>query len=539
MSKATRDSATARALQARIDARGTGKLVSGDTGPVVHLLNGDILAATSPADDRRLVRLLELAGLVDPPQSAVLTSVAEAGGDVFGELLALGLGAQVDPFLRERFVQNLCDFVSAAGAPRWIEQKGVFVDNIQMGHAPAQLLGEVCRLVDLSHAADVAGLLVRGPTPPGPDPIRAVIAGALSAEPRTADSILGSVPVEPTRARVVLAELLVDGVAGQQVDPNEALYEDDTLATAVRSPPPAATARPPEPPARAAAPPPQPVAPQPVAPQQAPVPPSPTTPLPKPPPPPPPPPPAPRPPPGATRAGAPAPTGSRALPPRKHQELDDDLIEDESVDVVVPKVEPSSPPQHLNAFLSRTAAIDDDDLGFFGDHDHGRGGAADGQFRTASRNLDRIEVEAAEEDDEPIEMSDSSAPFGAPTLTEEEAKAKIAVASEVLGTVCAAFDEAEGPGRGRAVVQLLVDGSPASFAPLLRGLRVDASGALPAPRLLRHLATRPPTEHRQLLNGCLVDLLERALSTAADDLPEEAIDQVLESVAGYRSRLGL
>jgi phosphoglycolate phosphatase-like HAD superfamily hydrolase len=89
------------------------------------------------------------------------------------------------------------------------------------------------------------------------------------------------------------------------------------------------------------------------------------------------------------------------------------------------------------------------------------------------------------------------------------------------------------------VVQLLVDGVPNQFAALLHDLRIDDEGALPIRTMLRNLADRPPTEHRQLLNNSLADIIERALSTAADELPDEAIDEVLESVAGYRSRLGL
>ena len=57
--------------------------------------------------------------------------------------------------------------------------------------------------------------------------------------------------------------------------------------------------------------------------------------------------------------------------------------------------------------------------------------------------------------------------------------------------------------------------------------------------MLRNLFNRPATEHRQLLHKCLVDIIERALSSAADELPEDHFDHVLASVAGYRQRLGL
>ena len=129
--------------------------------------------------------------------------------------------------------------------------------------------------------------------------------------------------------------------------------------------------------------------------------------------------------------------------------------------------------------------------------------------------------------------------YGAPPLTPGEARTKLQVANEVLGTVVDAFDVADGRGRGRAVVQLLVDGVSRRFAPLMKDLTVSDRGALPREALLKNLSTRPVPEHRMLLHNSLVDIIERALSSAADALPEEHLDTVLESVAGYRKRLGL
>ena len=109
----------------------------------------------------------------------------------------------------------------------------------------------------------------------------------------------------------------------------------------------------------------------------------------------------------------------------------------------------------------------------------------------------------------------------------KHAVGKLAVANEVLEAVVQAFDQAEGMGRGRAVVQLLVDGSPSRFTPLLHDLQVDETGRLPDEEVLENLAVRPASEHRQLLNQALFDIIERALSSAADDLPEDSFDHVL------------
>ena len=74
--------------------------------------------------------------------------------------------------------------------------------------------------------------------------------------------------------------------------------------------------------------------------------------------------------------------------------------------------------------------------------------------------------------------------YGAPVLSQVDAAAKIEVANEVLALVSQAFDEAEGPGRGRAVMQLLVDGVPSQFAALLHDLKVGEGGELPDDQLL-------------------------------------------------------
>ena len=36
----------------------------------------------------------------------------------------------------------------------------------------------------------------------------------------------------------------------------------------------------------------------------------------------------------------------------------------------------------------------------------------------------------------------------------------------------------------------------------------------------------------------MMDIIDRGLSLAADELPDEALDVVLEEVQGYRQRLG-
>jgi hypothetical protein len=146
-----------------------------------------------------------------------------------------------------------------------------------------------------------------------------------------------------------------------------------------------------------------------------------------------------------------------------------------------------------------------------------------------------------EEEIEEIEVDEAPhAMFSGRLLSEDEAAKKIEVANQAVVEVIQAFDASEGAGRGRATMQIVLDGSPQRFAVLFQGVRVGEGDELPTSLLLRNLHERPQTEHRQLLNQGLVDLIERALSLAMDEITDDTtIDTLLERTAGYRQRIGL
>ncbi|MEQ1505197.1 MAG: hypothetical protein ABMB14_23390 [Myxococcota bacterium] len=593
MSRATRDSAAARSLLARVESRSTGKLTvgAGAVEVAVHLLAGDVVAATAVDDERQAVRMLYAAGAIDDAELERLELLIEADGDLFEALLPLG--DPLDRVLAERFRQNLCDYLSSVSAPRFLDQKAVFVTNIQVGHDTRRLVDELCALCDAAKLVDVDQLVIRGRADPGSDPLRRRVAELVDDEPRTIASVLDLLPVEAISGRVLIGQLvranilaepgapaapsapapapapasavssdLVDatpmaalaiGTEPESEPSDEAPFADDedTMSAELTRPldraayselieyeadPP--TRAPPvrrlsrlEPAPRAddddedvdddrteqidrrvyssavaagggsiplGASEPRSAAPQaaPQAPHAAPPPATPPS--------------AP-----ATSAHAPSVPGSSAA------------------------ATSSGAPRSLADWLNRTEAVGEDELDFFSDNE--RGGEKDGMFRTDSHNLDKVEVaDSMTDGSEVLEADEAPATrYSAPVLTHGDAVAKIEVANEVLAVVSQGFDDVQGPGRGRAILQLLVDGVPSQFAALLRDLRVGDNGELPTDALLRNLHHRPSTEHRQLLNGTLVDVIERALSAAADELPDEAVDEVLEATAGYRQRLGL
>jgi hypothetical protein len=198
-----------------------------------------------------------------------------------------------------------------------------------------------------------------------------------------------------------------------------------------------------------------------------------------------------------------------------------------------PTSEGADPRSH---WLRRTATTEED-LDAFADHDEDRGSAHKGTFSTQQHNLERVEVGEIAEEIEADEVP--QARFSAPVLSDDEAFGKIQVANDVLVAVAATFDSEHGHGRGRAALQLLLEGCPARYAMLFLDLQASQDGAIPEREVLRNLHHRPNTEHRQLLNEGLVDLIERSLSLAADDLTDQAVDTMLERVAGYRLRMGL
>lgn len=216
-----------------------------------------------------------------------------------------------------------------------------------------------------------------------------------------------------------------------------------------------------------------------------------------------------------------------------------------------PDSEPTSPTytRTWGKGLAGSSAFDAELEGFSGALDNGRmGGVSDG-FSTPAHRLDRVDLSGKDVASKPSPARGQPAAaqppqqpdvgFAAPNLSDRDALQKIEVTNEALGHLCRATDLARGPARGATAIQLLVDARPRPFAPLVEGIKVSPTGTLNVSTLLTNLRRRPPAEQRRLLNDCLLDLLDRALDKAADELPEDALDALLQKVMGYRQRIGI
>ena len=194
----------------------------------------------------------------------------------------------------------------------------------------------------------------------------------------------------------------------------------------------------------------------------------------------------------------------------------------------------------------------EEELSMFADNDFVRGGDGDGAFTKTKEELDadRIDLTHGRDDMSALgelvgdtDTADTAGVkmnFGGPRLSNDDATKKVAVANEVMESLCTAFDAQDGPGAGMSRVQLLVDGAPSTFSVLFRNARATSKGSVPGQVLIANLRKRPATEHRRLLNNGLANLIDRAMNMGAENLEDDDIlDTFLETCVGYQKRLGL
>jgi hypothetical protein len=568
------DSGAAADLSRHLQKGSTGRL-STTTHSVevdVYVMNGAVVAAESSDDIKLLLRRLYAAKALSRARATEFGGLADLGEGVFGMLLEEVDTTLMEEALFERFRDNVSRYLGVRDNATFHPMGAVFVENFQMGHNTSTLLHECTKLWRQSRHVPLSMVLAPSHTEDA-TPDQQLIADRLDGR-RTVRQVLHDVPVEPVYGRAVLAQMLANGIAtkvsgtgAQKHDLRPPPYEeartaiggqgmrsqgdsDDTEvaertvltdhATVLANQPSYSRdyANPDdetevvdnhraevsipsfpsdeiwddyvgvglemldEP--------------------------------------------------SSYRRGLPAGTDT--------EDLDEDSPTvmadyDFSSTRVQRDVTPPTPASELNAFSPpagdpeswlQTAEVDldDDILDAFADHDYVRGGSDnDGMF--TQDLLERVEVADLQQDpdssDEPIPVDDGpTRVFGIRTLGDQAADAKLAAANTNLIHLVHAFDAESGSGRGRAAIQLLLEGCPSKYSPLFHDVRVRSDGTLPIEKVLRNLLQRPESEHRQLLNRGLVDLIERGLSMVMDEVMDEnAVDSVLEATAGYRQAIGL
>ncbi len=525
----------------------------------VYTMQGAILAAHGPDDGIWVVRrLLNNGALTDRVANNFMRSI-EKGARMEDVLIGHVPDALLLSVLEERFRQNLLEFLQVGESFAFEPLDAIFVDNVQIGHDPFVLLDELvevrslvlpliaagnitvrpgltmprrqneARVLDLCDPAiTLEELYVFSPYEQGPTAlaVRSLLEiGALVSDQRVRfeprmnpprpiepDSYdvedLFNVDEEPTDAPIedlpplpvpepppVQASWLDD--AGDFGDPHSSIPPLDSAPPAPIAelrPPVDSPLDPPEPP--------------PVGPPQ--------------------------------------------------DEIDAAWVSDSVVPPLDPEADEEVPPLARVPRGQRVVDIDSDELAMFDDYDRNRG-MGFGEFVTEQHNLDKIDlgerfgaagaadetlsdiIEMGSVEDMRINPNERvvAFTFSGPRLEDHEARHKLGVASQVLMRVSRALEKANGPGTGGISIQLLFDGAPMSFGAVLHGVEATPQGSFDAEVILKNLRRRPEAERRILLERAVMDLIDRALSIAAESLSEDDLDILLVDIAGYQQRMRL
>lgn len=449
----------------------------------IYVMLGGVLAAHTEADDRLILGRLSARGGVAEQTLDELQGRLDGGGALGDALFDALPEEEVLALLFERFRENLRGFLRAPRLESFEALDAVFTDNIQVGHDSLALIAE------LVHAEARTAALRAQPE---------LVLAAGAAEP---EGELERQLAERCRGRTHLRELLErsPAEAGRTLEAVQDMLERGALVGVV-----------PQPRKRDR---------------------------------------------GEASKAKPAPAGKLAPAPAAEPAsvedpaglgvLDGPFSADDTPDG------PTVAEPIRNAFFQ--AAVEAD-LAAFQDYDSSRGGGA---FSTERDLLDRVDLDGSEEaplaehvsTETVIEMEEADAKeasrgavslnFSGPKLHDEEIHRKLEVVNDVLATICASIEAAEGRGSGQARLQLLVEGTAVQLAPLFKNVEVSNDGQLPTLFVLRNLRKRPEAEHRRLLNRGLTDLVERAVSAADDVLDVDALEAMLEQIAGYQQRLGV
>lgn len=483
--------------------------IPGGAQLAVFVMGGEILVARSDQDDDEVLRRLRNNGSLDDPQVAEIRAAIDAGGSLAGLLQDRVPDAVVAQVLFERFRENLYTFLALPAAPTFTPLDAVFEENIQVGHDSRVLIDELTQL-----HLDLAPLERGGPRVLWPgqgtvhtdEQVRFIdLCGGLISQV----DLLSVSPFEPNRTLDLVRRMLHTRML-ETDRPLRDLARPGGEADAVPDPSG-------EPPRRLDSPRRSMVIEGDEHTEEVPR--------------------------TAPRAG-------RTRPPVVSRDILDGGSARRGPVPAPGSVGPQNsgaPPRSLHQDISI-----DEELAAFGDYDYTRG---DGGFVADRTTLDRVIIGAVEPAVAPpaapemvIEMEEGeplapgtrtvSLNFSGPRLADDEALQKIEVVSEVLATVVAALDEANGVGSGQARVQVLVEGTSGPYAAIFSHVELRPGGWLPTDKVLRNLKKRPAAEQRQLLNRALEDVVERALSLASSALDEAHLDRMLENIAGFQQRFG-
>jgi hypothetical protein len=480
---------TTQALRRELSDGRTGRLTTRESSGCVvdvYLMNGDMLAAHAEDDPEELVRRLGVLGSLNTAESEALLS-GDAELPIEDRLYQV---VPEDPLLEvlfSRFKNNVTRFLASDGPCVFSEMEAIFVTNLQFSHDTGALLAEAYEVLDRTTAllANPSPLvLVTRGSEPAILPTEDRLVRLVGSDGCTLDELLRDSPFEAYESLDLLVDMIGRGTVHTAVELADRDNEELSVLSEVD------------------------------------------------------------------------------IGVDTDLETDHDKPETSGSEPVVGDPSPVvSPVEGMSYHSAPDDGVEDDELAMFADYDQERGALSDGQFTGGVR--DRVDLtdvllpegnmleKFEEAEDTPLEMGEADGSelddpvasvqlnFTGPRLTNQEALRKLEVVNGVLGKLSAAFDAVSGSGSGLAQVQLLLNGSPASFSLLYYQVEARRDGTINPNAIMHNLRRRPAAEHRQLLNTGLRDLIERALSSACETLDDDVLDSLLESIAGYQQAIGL
>jgi len=212
-------STATRALLDGIEGHVTGRYVIG-AGPEtleVQLVDGCVVAACSPRDVPLIVERLCRMGVLRNNRASRLRAMAGATpmlGDqgfdpIFGLLIEELSTRVLTTALRERFEENLCQFVAADVSPR-IESTPPSSSYVFPVQHSSDLVQQAANRMDVASQLDDHLHLFAGPTSPN-DPASRKLFKAIPSRGCTVYQLIERVPLEPTLARSLIVECMEVG----------------------------------------------------------------------------------------------------------------------------------------------------------------------------------------------------------------------------------------------------------------------------------------------------------------------------------------
>jgi hypothetical protein len=186
----------------------------------VSILNGSIVGATSSVDRQKLLHRLNLEKQLPISRIKALESLIKQKQPIMGLLIDEVDHRRLEKLLFEQYLDNICAYLGSSDRPVFKKLEAIFVDNLQLGHEPFEMVERCAQLWDQADKLNLRAKLVIGPRPPDNE-LQGLIFERLNKRPRSAATLTMMLPLEPVAARALLSNMIRARMAVVDGDPVE------------------------------------------------------------------------------------------------------------------------------------------------------------------------------------------------------------------------------------------------------------------------------------------------------------------------------